>query len=87
VRRLQEEAAQRGEEQQDAERRPDKNASQEHATAGGRHPRADRDAGVAEVGELPAGGSAPPGVHDSASGTPPGEDQPSEQPGEEVREP
>jgi hypothetical protein len=87
VRRLQEEAAQRGEEQQDAERRPDQNASEDQATGGERHPRANRGTGVAAVGELPARGSAAPGVHDSPSGTPPGEDQPSEQPGEEVREP
>ena len=86
VRRLQEEAAQRGEEQQDAERPPAEDARQEHTTRRGHPSATEREAGVAAVGELPGGGSAPTGEHDPASGTPPGGGATTQQPFEEVRE-
>jgi hypothetical protein len=88
VRRLQEEAAQRGEEQQDAGHTPGEEAEQDPAIGGGRQPgSADPAADVAPVGELPAGGSASPGAHDPPSGTPPGGDAANQQPAAEVREP
>ncbi|MBV9280432.1 MAG: hypothetical protein JOZ41_10160 [Chloroflexi bacterium] len=80
VRRLQEEAAQCGEEQR-------------NAGAGGREDTAQRSAteredetDITAVGELPAGGSAPTGAHDPAGGTPPGGDTGDEQPPEGVSE-
>jgi hypothetical protein len=88
VRRLQEEAAQRGEEQHDAEWTTGEDARQGHTTERKRHlGDSERDAGVAEVGELPGRGSAPSSEHDPASGTPPGGGATDEQPPEEVREP
>jgi hypothetical protein len=88
VRRLQEEADQRGEEQQDAGRTAGEDAQQEPATGSrGRRSDAERDAGVAAVGELPAGGSASTGEHDPPSGTPPGGGGTGERPPKEVREP
>jgi hypothetical protein len=81
VRRLQEEAAQRGEEQHDAGPGGHEDASQ--GQAAGR----EDEIGVADVGELPTGGSAPTGPHDPASGTPPGGGAAGEQLPEEVREP
>ena len=88
VRRLQEEAAQRGEEQQDAGHTPDENTQQEPTTGSrGRPSDAERDAGVAAVGELPAGGSASTGAHDPPSSTPPGGGGTGERPPQEVREP
>jgi len=80
VRRLQEEAAQRGEEQHNAGPGAREDTSQGSATD-----REDETDG-AEVGELPAGGSASTGTDDSAGGTPPGGGTASEQPPEEVSE-
>jgi len=81
VRRLREEAAQRGEEQHDA-------GPGEHEDAPSGQPTGGEDeTGVADVGELPAGGSAPIGAHDPASGTPPGGGAAAEHFPEEVREP
>jgi hypothetical protein len=81
VRRLQEEAAQRGEEQQDGGPGPGEDAAQ------GPAPGREDETGVADVGELPGGGSAPSGAHDPAGSTPPGGSAADEQPLEEVREP
>jgi hypothetical protein len=87
VRRLREEAAQRGEEQQDAGHTPGEDAQQDPATDGrGRPSGAERDAGVAAMGEFPAGGSAPAGAHHPPRSTPPGGGPTDEQPPEEVRE-
>lgn len=80
VRRLQEEAAQRGEEQHNAGP-----GAREHTAQGSATARED-EADVAEVGELPAGGSAATGAHGPASGTPPGGGAAGKQPPGEVRE-
>jgi hypothetical protein len=88
VRRLQEEAAQRGEEQHDAGRAPGEDARQARTTGSRVHPGdTEQDAGAADVGELPAGGSAPAGAGDPASGTAPGGDEVDGQSPEEVRQP
>ena len=81
VRRLQEEAAQRGEEQQDAGSGAREDAAHEPAT------RRERTAGVAGLGELPGGGPAPRGPHHPPGSTPPGGDATDGPPPEEVREP
>lgn len=88
VRRLQEEAAQCGEEQQPARGTPSEQAQHAPTTARGERPGdARRDARGAEVGELPHGGSTPSGPDDPASSTPPGGGGADEQPRAEVREP
>jgi hypothetical protein len=88
VRRLQEEATQREEEQHDAGRAPGEDALQEHTTGRRRQPGdAVRHAGVADVGELPGGGSAPTGAGDPTGSTPPGGGEADEPPSEDVREP
>jgi hypothetical protein len=81
VRRLQEEAAQRGEEQQDAGSGAHEDAAQESAI------RREDETDVATLGELPAGGSAPSGAYDLAGSPPSGGDATDGQPSEEVREP
>ena len=81
VRRLQEEAAQRGEEQQDARLGGREDTSQGHPTG------KEDQTGFAAVGELPAGGSTSAGAHDPAGSTPPSGGATGEQPPEEVREP
>jgi len=80
VRRLQEEAAQRGEEQQDA------GPGSREESGPGRGIGSDKETGVAGVGELCAGRSAAAGAHDPARGTPPGRGAGDEQSPEEVRE-
>jgi hypothetical protein len=80
VRRLQEEAAQRGEEQHNAGPGACEDPAQRSAIE-----QADAT-DVTGMGELPAGGSAPAGAHDSAGGAPPGGDTADKQPREEVSE-
>ena len=80
VRRLQEEAAQRGEEQHHAGPGARENPAQRSATEQA------KATDVARMGELPPGGSAPVGAHDSAGGAPPGGDTADTQPLEEVSE-
>jgi hypothetical protein len=88
VRRLQEEAAQRGEEQQDAGRATGEDPEQ-GPESGSREQSGDseQDARPAGLGELPGSGSAPGGAHDPASGTPPGGDSADEPPPEPVKQP
>jgi hypothetical protein len=81
VRRLQEEAAQRGEEEQDGGSGAGEDAAHKPAT------RRERTADVAGLGELPGGGPAPRGPHHPPGSTPPGGDATDQQPPEEVREP
>ena len=66
VRRLQEKAAQRGEEQRDDDRGEQSRASGSREQPGD----IEWDAGAAKLGELCGGGSATPGAGDPASGTP-----------------
>ena len=87
VRRLQEGAVQRGEEQQDAEGTPGEKGQHEPATERGARPSDARpDARATEMGELLRGGSASTGAEHPASGTPSGGGGAGKQPLEEVRE-
>jgi hypothetical protein len=81
VRRLQKEAAQRGEEQQDAGPGAREDAAQEPA------PRRECEADVATLGELLGGGPAPSGLHDPPGSAPPGGAATGDQPPAQVREP
>jgi hypothetical protein len=81
VHRLQEEGAQRGEEQQDV------GPGGREDTARGETTEKEDQTSVADVGELPAGGSTPIGVHDPADRTTPSGGGTDEQPPAEVREP
>jgi hypothetical protein len=78
LRRLQEEAAQRGEEQDNAGAGAREDTARRSAVE-----RADAPTG-AGMGELPAGGSAPAGAHDPAGGAPPGGGTGDRHPPEEV---
>lgn len=80
VRRLQEEAAQRGEEQHNAGPGAREDTAQRSAVE-----QADAPAG-AGMEKLSAGGSAPAGAHDSAGGAPPGGHTAGKQSLEEVSE-
>ena len=87
VRRLQEETAQRGEEQQDGDGAPGEDPCQADAMGGGQYRAEGRDAGIAEVGELSPGVSPSPGECDPANGTSPGSSATGNQHPEQVSEP
>ena len=81
VRRLREEGVQRGEEQQDV------GPGGREDTARGETTEEEDQTSIADMGELPTGGSAPISVYDPADRTTPPGGGTDEQPSAEVREP
>jgi hypothetical protein len=89
VRRLREAAGQCGEEPDDAGQAPSEDSPPGGATKRAAQPPSDtaRNAGVAELGELPRGGSTPGGQRAPANGPPPGGRRAGEPLPDDVRRP